>query len=64
MQLAQKEIWRSAPHSVAGPSRRTEKLPAEGQAPCRSTLAQLRAGATSLTRACAPSTTVSAGPTK
>ncbi len=42
---------RSAPHSVAGPSSRTEKLPAEGQAPWRSTLAHERAGATSLTRA-------------
>ena len=40
------------PQSVAGPSRRTLKVPALGQAPCHSVLAQLLDGTTSWMLAC------------
>ena len=43
---------RSTPQRVAGPSRRTVKVPALGHAPCHSVLAQLLAGTTSCMFAC------------
>ncbi len=49
-----------APQRVAGPSRRTRKVPALGQAPCHSTLPQLREGTTSETVACTSNTMAAA----